>query len=357
MEDGAPPRDVLRRRVRTAEYYRIPWSEGVQDKHFSFYDESKDSWHRYSWKDLARMADCPTTGKDDYDAEEYGGGVDKYVTKLPDRTGPDFNENPATAKHTDRRNFNIPRAIIDDMNDHRYLAKYADGAGVISAADDPWDNLHTWISGNGNMLDAPYGASAQSAVPAVEAFYKAWGVDETKPSNEQQPQYRELARDIRCFLLGDVRSMPVERRKILELADLYTEAKMTDFIATMFSNPIKVMDTAQGAAPNATIDSHLGYGGLPSDTPTAAPKTGGITEVVVDRWEIVVIRPNIEHEMLGIIMGHGGVDELGATLWVSPRPPTHARLGGPLLTPEPCAAGGGRRSSPCTTTRCTGSGA
>ena len=29
MEDGAPPRDVLRRRVRTAEYYRIPYSEVI----------------------------------------------------------------------------------------------------------------------------------------------------------------------------------------------------------------------------------------------------------------------------------------------------------------------------------------
>lgn len=33
------------------------------------------------------------------------------------------------------------------------------------------------------------------------------------------------------------------------------------------------------------------------------------------RYELVVIRPNIEHNMLGIIMGRGGLDELGATFW------------------------------------------
>jgi hypothetical protein len=33
------------------------------------------------------------------------------------------------------------------------------------------------------------------------------------------------------------------------------------------------------------------------------------------KWEIVIIRPNIEHNMLGIVMGRGGIDELGATLW------------------------------------------
>jgi hypothetical protein len=32
-------------------------------------------------------------------------------------------------------------------------------------------------------------------------------------------------------------------------------------------------------------------------------------------YEYVVIRPNIEHEMLGVIMGRGGSGELGATLW------------------------------------------
>ena len=31
--------------------------------------------------------------------------------------------------------------------------------------------------------------------------------------------------------------------------------------------------------------------------------------------EIVIIRPNIEHSMLGVILGRGGLDDLGATLW------------------------------------------
>jgi len=31
--------------------------------------------------------------------------------------------------------------------------------------------------------------------------------------------------------------------------------------------------------------------------------------------DIVILRPNIEHEMLGVIMGRGGTQELGATFW------------------------------------------
>ena len=31
--------------------------------------------------------------------------------------------------------------------------------------------------------------------------------------------------------------------------------------------------------------------------------------------DIIILRPNIEHEMLGIIMGRGGTQELGCTFW------------------------------------------
>ena len=33
------------------------------------------------------------------------------------------------------------------------------------------------------------------------------------------------------------------------------------------------------------------------------------------KQDIVILRPNIEHEMLGLIMGRGGTQELGATFW------------------------------------------
>ena len=34
-----------------------------------------------------------------------------------------------------------------------------------------------------------------------------------------------------------------------------------------------------------------------------------------EKVELVIIRPNIEHNMLGIVMGRGGLEDLGATLW------------------------------------------
>jgi hypothetical protein len=40
-----------------------------------------------------------------------------------------------------------------------------------------------------------------------------------------------------------------------------------------------------------------------------------ITQVKADDIGVVVVRPNIEHEMLAITMGRGGTQELGATFW------------------------------------------
>lgn len=59
METGAPPRDLLRRRVRVGEYYRIPYSAAFADGQntmIELYDEAKDTFFSTSWKDLLQHA-------------------------------------------------------------------------------------------------------------------------------------------------------------------------------------------------------------------------------------------------------------------------------------------------------------
>lgn len=34
-----------------------------------------------------------------------------------------------------------------------------------------------------------------------------------------------------------------------------------------------------------------------------------------NQWEIIIVRPNIEHNMLAAVLGRGGSDELGSTFW------------------------------------------
>ena len=56
MEVGQHPRDVLRRRVRVAEYYRIPPNKDNVNREFEFYNEERDTWFTLSFKDLLRYA-------------------------------------------------------------------------------------------------------------------------------------------------------------------------------------------------------------------------------------------------------------------------------------------------------------
>ena len=56
MDPGTPPRDILRRRVRVAEYYRIPPHSDNWKREFNFYNEERDTWFTYSFKDLLEMA-------------------------------------------------------------------------------------------------------------------------------------------------------------------------------------------------------------------------------------------------------------------------------------------------------------
>jgi hypothetical protein len=56
METGIPPRDVLRRRVRVAEYYRIPPQGKNVQWEVQLYDESRDTFFTLKKEELNRMA-------------------------------------------------------------------------------------------------------------------------------------------------------------------------------------------------------------------------------------------------------------------------------------------------------------
>eukprot|EP00961_Rhodomonas_salina_P012826 172772-Rhodomonas_salina.6 len=56
IETNTPPRDVLRRRVRVAEYYWIPAQVGNETKRYQFYDEGRDSWITFTHEELCKMS-------------------------------------------------------------------------------------------------------------------------------------------------------------------------------------------------------------------------------------------------------------------------------------------------------------
>ena len=56
LEGGTPPRDILRLRVRVAEYYRILPNKENHKRDFTFYNEERDTWFSYSFEELLAMA-------------------------------------------------------------------------------------------------------------------------------------------------------------------------------------------------------------------------------------------------------------------------------------------------------------
>lgn len=65
MDAGAAPRDLLKRRVRVAEYYRIPYNEDNENREYEFYDQSRDTMFRLSWKDLQIMSNLENNAQHD----------------------------------------------------------------------------------------------------------------------------------------------------------------------------------------------------------------------------------------------------------------------------------------------------
>ena len=90
MEAGQHPRDILRRRVRTAEYYRIlPNKENIH-REFELYNEDRDTWFGMTFHDLLRYALVPAAfytpqREDENDGGEQYAGSAGYGVDNPNR--------------------------------------------------------------------------------------------------------------------------------------------------------------------------------------------------------------------------------------------------------------------------------
>ena len=62
LETGQEPRDILRRRVRTAEYYRIAPHKDNHRREFELYNEARDTWFALTFQDLEAFSEH---GKED----------------------------------------------------------------------------------------------------------------------------------------------------------------------------------------------------------------------------------------------------------------------------------------------------
>ena len=138
------------------------------------------------------------------------------------------------------------------------------------AAEDQYKTKNFWIS--------------------TESFEKLreLGDDEYKGKYKEQFQYYEKKPNRGSLPFGQ------NLCKYLQGNTDYMDPALVDFFEEMGFTEMGVIETL--------IRQMLGGSNHTKEIPDA-------------KWELVIVRPNIEHSMLGVIMGRGGVDDLGATLW------------------------------------------
>lgn len=421
MEEGAPPRDVLRRRVRVAEYYRIPHEPGIENKSFAFYDESKDAWQKFTWHELFRMSQI---GEIDGPDDENNNGADwddedsmhtKRMTKLPNYGLTDVSVD-----------YNLSKELYEHMTVGEFEGGWQTGFMLAATGNlvlNPWYALCAVEIANGNGLEVPElivqrppqaragGRPNRAYHPlrrrgqlelrrphvAGPPEFPSWGqdwVDVTKRSEymfhrfpdilkafgytgtmdftqkadnvveaigrmvtggggtpadaerfksyargtvelpeRDEAQYEIYLHDALCH--GSLRGHPdyghwsyqVARENFHRFLMLYLRGKAdrlppkareffdafnwqgfdrADRVAVFLGLLSRIYEFGRDPVHPYPGGAGGGLQGIPATHIEAVPR---------ERVELVIVRPNIEHNMLGIIMGRGGLDDLGATFW------------------------------------------
>ena len=317
MEDGAPPRDVLRRRVRVAEYYRIPYEEGIENKFFAFYDESKDAWQKYSWHDLFSMAyigELDDTdyenkngrinfGDNDYEDDDiYSGGGNTFLGKR-------FKSIPTKLAGSSAQMFVdykiSKKTWVDEMVPpgdglhalHQEL-EFEGMAGEAEQIHDPAFQLNDAI-GDNKLTEAEVlkvmrvcGLQHKEEYHTRRLHTQNLGLFDADYTESFLVYRRNFCNYVKSWLIGNI--VPREVHAFLEKVNWQG-----------FDADRKILDTKR-------LEKFFGLLELVFGKEF---KKNGIEEIKKDKWEIVIVRPNIEHNMLGMVMGRGGLDELGATFW------------------------------------------
>lgn len=319
MEDGAPPRDVLRRRVRVAEYYRIPYEEKIEEKSFAFYDESKDAWQKYSWHDLFSMAYIGELddekyenrngriefGDDDYEDDDiYSGGGNAYLEKR-------FKSIPTKLAGSSKEtyvDFKLDKRAWKTMThpDHDDPTLAVDEDPVIRLLDACTKHQECTMPKSRKIPDDEIikmmrvcGLKEHNNVKKQLSQHETQlGITGTADSEEYLQSYYAYRKNfcsyVKSWLIGNL--VPKEVHAFMEIFNW--QGFKDDGSETLRVD----------AERKAILDRLLQAVFVGADT-------RGIELIKKDKWELVIVRPNIEHNMLGIVMGRGGLDELGATFW------------------------------------------
>ena len=133
MDAGTAPRDLLKRRVRVAEYYRIPYHKDNVSKMYEFYDQSRDTMFKLTYEQLVEMADLGTSdsGSDGSGKYKHGKRGVKFVHSRgwnPDTISDSVVIEPDGA--SDEDGLSLPSLLLNDGSRDRKKFRRADVTGA-----------------------------------------------------------------------------------------------------------------------------------------------------------------------------------------------------------------------------------
>jgi hypothetical protein len=359
MEAGRQPRDLLNRRVRVAEHYKLPpmTAREMNDRTVMLYDEGRDQMVAVPCSDL-------------YTASRLDAPTESHLHEVKDK---DFNE----ILSLENDHAEIPKDFwnhvlynredkTQSFGDASQKFKFWLNADALTATDlplnkrnvyhplflvkylDVWDNDKLTFESIMDPVNAKVTIQGCTGVPDERRFVaemtRLFDLD-TAQKYELTIWFRFVTRwrsgtaggdgmHAICHLHARVDMTDVsyifntatvaEKKKIVAMYDKF--ANFNDFDSHGTQKEIHDRSThVKNLSGHEKHKIHEGimYALTYPDIAMAYSKTdnwhimvaSGYGKATVPSYSLFIVRPSIEHYMLGIIVGRGGTGELGATLW------------------------------------------
>jgi hypothetical protein len=305
LEAGSAPRDMLRRRVRVSEHYRIPWHIRNLRARYEFYDQSRDSMFYLSWEDLWRASLPSTTG----DVQRFKNFIDASWKSQAENAMTDTNTHAQKAGFD---NDTINHVTEGTLRDKIFSSDEITLGGLLGiwSPSSPDTTVKTHIqflqdiSFACRVLPGPsytcatlpakllhkYPILHLLAMMLLKAFFKSKfsGIDHAVPNTAEYEKITTVTEKFK-IQFGTVEEGLKSIYDLVSGGSTATTRQIYDEMEDLFDT---IKQWNFGDKNKYTLD------------------------VACIAADLFVLRPNIEHYMLAVIFGRGGgPEELGATFW------------------------------------------
>jgi hypothetical protein len=376
LDTGTAPRDLLRRKVRVAQYHWIKAGDLDTKGSIELYDQSRDSMFRLSYEQLLEMGKCsavpgagPGASSGGAAGASSGGAAAGTPTRnsltsklatiddftfIPQLDDEVYTWNDPIEKATYKKDtlmlillHKLIRIVVNDRNFHfDTSADYVRTlVSVISAVNggrpnQSWKKLEVALPSTADAQDwqnliFKYTACLQfnalqftlsyltnmSSDYSTHAGSKAFntGLAAQMPSGADTNIATRMS-DLNTYL----QSVDLDSIQDADMAAIL-DFSWADFVEDTIKAVVKnikntKIDGVSGESTqqfNARKLMHaLTYASTFDPGWILTPGSAATSTVsIATQYNIMILRPNIEHEMLSVIMGRGGDQELGCTFW------------------------------------------